>query len=209
MKPEPNLTAVSAIGVGATLRLPDARLAERPRIRHAAGRLRPDAAPGEGTPGAEEAGVADYIDGFLGAFTFDPPRIWAGGPDVGRKGGVAGFATFHRLSPLDELAWRMRLEGSQGRPEREFNGPVVGLQERYREGLAALGADFAEVEGHEQRRRLRADEAFCDLLWEHCCEGMYGAPEYGGNRNTVGWDYIDYEGDVQPRGYSDAEVSQP
>ena len=163
----------------------------------------------EGAPGAEEAGVADYIDGFLGAFTFDPPRIWAGGPTSGRHGGVAGFAAFHALSPLDELAWRMRLEGSQGRPEREFNGPVVGLQERYREGLAALGADFADVEGREQRRRLRADEAFCDLLWEHCCEGMYGAPEYGGNRNTVGWDYIDYEGDVQPRGYSDAEVSQP
>ena len=60
---------------------------------------------------------------------------------------MAGFATFHRLSPLDELAWRMRLEGSQGRPEREFNGPVVGLQERYREGLAALGADFTEVDG--------------------------------------------------------------
>jgi len=103
----------------------------------------------------------------------------------------------------------MRLEGSQGRPEREFNGPVVGLQERYRAGLAALGADFTEAEGREQRRRLRADEAFCELLWEHCCEGMYGAPEYGGNRDTVGWDYIDYEGDVQPRGYSDAEVSQP
>ena len=38
---------------------------------------------------------------------------------------------------------------------------------------------------------------------------MYGAPEYGGNRDTVGWAYIDYEGDVQPRGYSDAEVSGP
>jgi hypothetical protein len=38
---------------------------------------------------------------------------------------------------------------------------------------------------------------------------MYGAPEYGGNRGCVGWNYIDYEGDVQPRGYSDEEVSQP
>jgi hypothetical protein len=122
---------------------------------------------------------------------------------------VAGFATFHHLPPLDELAWRMRLEGSQGKPEREFNGPVVGLQERYREGLAALGADFREVDGREQRRRLREDEDFCALLWEHSCEGMYGAPEYGGNRDTVGWNSIDYEGDVQPRGYSDAEVSQP
>src|SRR6202453_4838909 len=78
---------------------------------------------GEGTPGAEEAGVADYIDGFLGAFSFDPPRIWAGGPTSGRKGGVAGFATFLRLSPLDELAGRMRVEGSQGRRAPEVNRP--------------------------------------------------------------------------------------
>ena len=112
---------------------------------------------------------------------------------------------------LEELAWRTRIEGSLGRPEREFNGPVVGLQERYRDGLAALGADFTEVDGKEQRRRLRADEneEFRDLLWQHCCEGMYGPPEYGGNRDGVGWASIGYEGDVQPRGYSDAEVSQP
>jgi hypothetical protein len=164
---------------------------------------------GEDHPGAEEAGVVDYIDGFLGAFSFDPPRIWAGGPTSGRKGGVAGFTTFQRLSRLDELAWRMRIEGSLGIPEREFNGPVVGLQQRYREGLAQLGSDFTQVEGKEQRRRLRANEEFTELLWQHCCEGMYGVPEYGGNRDCVGWAYIGYEGDVQPRGYTDAEVSQP
>ncbi len=162
----------------------------------------------QGAAGADEAGVADYIDIFLGAFTFDPPRIWAGGPSSGRHGGEAGFANFIPLPRLDELAWRTRLEGSQGLPEREFNGPVVGLQERYRSGLAALGDDFTEVDGKEQRRRLRADEEFSALLWEHCCEGMYGVPEYGGNRNGIGWESIGWEGDVQPRGYSDAEVSQ-
>jgi hypothetical protein len=160
-------------------------------------------------PGADETGVADYIDILLGAFSFDPPRIWAGGPTSGRMGGDARFATFHRLNAMDELAWRMRIEGSQGRPEREFNGPVVGLQERYRAGLAALGSDFTEVDGSEQRRRLRADESFAALLWEHCCEGMYGAPEYGGNRGGVAWAAIGRDGDVQPRGFSDAEVSGP
>lgn len=163
----------------------------------------------QGAPGADEAGVADYIDILLGAFTFDPPRIWAGGPTSGRMGGEARFATFHRLSRLDELAWRMRIEGSLGIPEREFNGPVVGLQEYYRAGLAALGEDFPRVEGSERRRRLRADPEFCQLLHGHCCEGMYGAPEYGGNRQGMGWEYIDMQGDVQPVGYSDAEVSQP
>jgi hypothetical protein len=161
----------------------------------------------EDAPGAEEAGVADYIDTFLGAFTFDPPRIWAGGPTSGRMGGEARFGDFIPLGALDELAWRMRIEGSQGLPEREFNGPVVGLQEQYRLGLAALGGDFAEVDETEQQRRLQADQEFFDLLYGHCCEGMYGAPEYGGNRGGIGWASIGRDGDVQPRGYSDAEVS--
>jgi hypothetical protein len=160
-------------------------------------------------PSASAAGAPDYIDGLLGAFSFDPPRIWAGGPTSGRFGGDPKFASFHRLSALDELAWRMRIEGSCGLPEREFNGPVVGLQQRYREGLAALGSDFASLEGAEQDARLRADEQFVDLLYGHVCEGMYGAPEYGGNRDLSAWKAIGFDGDVQPRGWTDEEVSNP
>ena len=36
---------------------------------------------------------------------------------------------------------------------------------------------------------------------------MYGAPEYGGNRDGIGWSTIG-RGDVQPRGWSHAEVSE-
>lgn len=165
--------------------------------------------PTDEDPGATEAGVVDYIDGFLGAFAFDPPRIWAGGPFSGRFGGSPGFAHFHRLTELDDLAWRTRIEGSRGRPEREWNGPVVGLQERYAAGLDALGADFVDVDPEEQDRRLRANEEFTGLVYEHACEGMYGAPEYGGNRGGLGWAYIGFAGDVQPRGYPDEEVSGP
>ena len=160
-------------------------------------------------PGAVAAGVPRYIDGLLGAFTVDPPRIWARGPTSGRHGGEAAFATFHPLSPLDELAWRTRIEGSQGRPEREFNGPVIGLQERYRRALATLGADFGDVAPAEQDSRLASTGDFAELLFHHCCEGMYGAPEYGGNDNGVGWASIGFDGDVQPRGWTDAEVSDP
>jgi hypothetical protein len=163
--------------------------------------------PADETAGATEAGVPDYIDRMLGAFAVDPPLIWAGGPWSGRFGGVAGFGNFHRLNALDELAWRMRIEGSLGIPEREFNGPVVGWQELYRSGLASLGADFSDVDGEEQDRRLAAAGEFTALLYGHCCEGMYGAPEYGGNRDTVAWKAIDFLGDVQPRGYTDIEVS--
>lgn len=160
-------------------------------------------------PGAVAAGVPDYIDGLLGAFSFDPPRIWAGGPSSGRHGGVAGFAAFHSLTPLDELAWRMRIEGSAGRPEREFNGPVIGYQQRYREGLAALGTEFCDLPADDQDARLEASAEFTLFLFHHACEGMYGAPEYGGNRDGTAWKAIGFEGDVQPRGWTDQEVAEP
>jgi hypothetical protein len=160
-------------------------------------------------PGAVAVGVADYVDTLLGAFTFDPPRIWAGGPTSGRQGGADGFSRFHRLSALDELAWRTRIEGSAGLAEREFNGPVVGFQQRYREGLAHLGDDFCDLEPTEQDQRLRDHAEFTAMLYRHACEGAYGAPEYGGNRDGAGWRAIGFAGDVQPRGWTDAEVSAP
>jgi hypothetical protein len=160
-----------------------------------------------GHPGATALAVADYIDGLLGAFLVDPPRVWAGGPFSGRYGGEASFAKFLRLSRLEELAWRTRIEGSQGIAEREFNGPVRGWQQEYRDGIAALGADFAGLSAAEQDARLDAVPDFKQLLYGHACEGAYGAPEYGGNRDLAGWLAIGFPGDVQPRGYTDEEVS--
>lgn len=167
--------------------------------------------PTDRDPGAEEAGVVDYIDVLLGAFRFDPPRIWAGGPFSGRRGGRPSFGDFIPLNRLEELGWRIRIEGSLGLPEREFNGPVTGLQQRYREGLARLGADFVGLARHAQEERLRRPEheEFVRLVYEHACEGMYGPPEYGGNRAQVGWAYIGFEGDSQPAGYRAGQVSGP
>jgi hypothetical protein len=153
-------------------------------------------------PGAGAAGAADYVDRILGAFTSDPPSIWAGGPYSGRHGGEPGFHDSLPLSRLEELAWRTRIEGSQGRPEREWNGPVRGWQEVYRDGIAALGEglDLDDLD-------LSAQPELRQLLFEHACESSYGAPEYGGNRDLAGWRMIGYAGDVQPRGWSDAEVT--
>ncbi len=174
-------------------------------LEAALGRLFP--ADDEGAPGAVAAGVADYVDGLLGAFLVDPPRIWAGGPFSGRHGGEHGFSRFTPLGRVEELAWRTRIEGSQGIPEREWNGPVVGLQEHYRTGLAGLGADFTTLDGDAQDERLDADPAFRELLHTHGCEGLYGDPVYGGNRDSVGWHSIGFAGDSQPRGYTAVEVT--
>jgi Gluconate 2-dehydrogenase subunit 3 len=170
----------------------------------AADRLLP---PFDAHPGGAALGVADYIDGVLGAFEVTPPRIYAGGPFSGRFGGDASFGDFIPLSEHQELAWRTRIEGSRGIAAREFNGPVRGWQEVYREGLAALGADFCDGGGPEQDARLAAQRELRALMYQHMCEGAYGAPEYGGNRDQLGWRAIQFSGDVQPRGYTDDEVS--
>ncbi len=158
-------------------------------------------------PGGAALGVVDYVDRLLGAFTVDPPLIYAGGPFSGRAGGDASFGNFLPLSRHEELAWRTRIEGSLGLPEREFNGPTRGWQAVYREGIAALGSDFLDVGGDEQDRRLRAQPELRQVYYGHACEGAYGAPEYGGNRGLAGWHAIGFPGDVQPRGYTDEEVS--
>ena len=164
--------------------------------------------PADGvSPGAGACGGADYVDQLLGAFTFDPPHVWAGGPFSGRHGGEAGFDRWIPLGSLEELAWRIRIEGSQGRPEREFNGPVTGWQERYRDALALLGEDFADADPDEQATRIEAtDPEFRELAFVHACESLYGDPVYGGNRDGAGWTAIGFAGDVQPRGWTDAEV---
>jgi hypothetical protein len=174
-------------------------------VEAAADRLIP---PAGAHPGGAALGVADYIDRLLGAFTVDPPLIFAGGPFSGRAGGDPSFGDFLPLTRHEELAWRTRIEGSLGIAAREFNGAVRGWHEIYREGLAALGDDFLELDGAEQDRRLVAHRELRGLLYEHACEGAYGPPEYGGNRDLAGWHAIEFPGDSQPRGYTDDEVSR-
>ena len=170
---------------------------EHALVSHIANRLLP---PHDAFPGAGNCGAADYIDNTLGAFTYEPPHIWAGGPYSGRHGGAASFDQFTPLSRVETLAWQTRIEGSLGIAERAWNGPVRGWQEIYREGLAALDDDAANISGVPELR---------DLMFEHVCEATYGAPEYGGNRDLAGWMAIGYAGDVQPRGWTDIEVISP
>ena len=49
---------------------------------------------------------------------------------------------------------------------------------------------------------------FAALLFEHTIEGLYAAPEYGGNRGLAGWKDISFPGDIQPRGYTSDEVER-
>ncbi len=173
---------------------------------------------GPNWPGAADAHAAWYLDQLLGAFDVDPPRIYAGGPYSGRHGGVDGFSQFQRLTRVEEISWRTYLEGSKGLPEREFNGPVKGLDDRLGVWLDALDANARKsgsaysALGLEKRRRALldlADTDFLQVVYEHCCEGAYGDPVYGGNFQRRGWDAVRYEGDRQPLGYTERQMSHP
>src|SRR5947209_6212427 len=141
--------------------------------------------PDDPDPGGGEAMVAEAIDLLLGAFSVKPPLIHAGGPFSDRAGAREDdFAEFVALDRHAELGWRIRLEGSLGRPEREFAGPVVGLQQIYREGLKHLddkaGGDFAALPGPAQDLML-SDQSdsdlqdFLGLAFDNCLDFMYGA----------------------------------
>jgi hypothetical protein len=189
---------------------------ELDNLRAVAGRFIPGP-PDDPDPGAVEAGAAEAIDLYLAAFTFDPPLIHAGGPFSDRAGAAHDdFADFVPLDRLAELGWRIRLEGSQGKPEREFAGPVTGLQEVYRSGLSHLdgraGGDFSALPGPAQDLILsdQTDSAVQDFVGaalSDVLDATYGPPEYGGNRGLVGWTVNNWPGDTQPRGFTPEQVS--
>jgi hypothetical protein len=61
----------------------------------------------------------------------------------------------------------------------------------------------------QQDQVLAADASgFRDLLFDHAIEGWLANPEYGGNRQQVGWSAVHFPGDVCPAGYTDEEVTQ-
>jgi len=179
--------------------------------------------PEDPDPGALEAHCAEAIDLLLGAFTFSPPLIHAGGPYSGRAGGSHDdFADFIPLDAHAELGWRIRIEGSLGRKEREFAGPVTGLQQEYRAGLAHLNAragslgaaDFASLAVPLQIVVLSDQtdgdvQSFVGTALSNTLDAMYGPPEYGGNHDLVGWTSVGWQGDTQPKGFTAAQVSEP
>jgi len=152
----------------------------------------------KGHPGAREANVTQYIDIMLGALTVSPPKVFAGGPYSDRAG-----------APIDEMARFLHLTAAQ---LRAWRTRLAGLRSQYREGVKTLdkmaGGDFTTLGAYRMDEILAQDPGgFMSLMFGHAIEGMYSAPEYGGNADLVGWHEISWQGDRQPIGYSDKQVS--
>ncbi|MGO9455435.1 MAG: gluconate 2-dehydrogenase subunit 3 family protein [Acidimicrobiales bacterium] len=189
----------SAAGASGGLRVLDAHQAAV--VRAATARLIPgpqDDSIERGHPGAREANVTRYIDTMLGALSVSPAEVYADGPFSNRAGNPTDdMATFIGLTAAQKVGWSERL---------------AGLRRQYERGVADLdrlaGGDFAAATPQTQDAVLgKNPKGFTQLLLTHAIEGMYSAPEYGGNANLVGWEEIKFPGDRQPTGYTDREVS--
>ena len=176
--------------------------------------------------GARGAHSLDFIDFLLAAFDNDPPPIYARGPFSGRKpfpaaeGGPSpdfpenDFATFRPLTRLQESSMRIELYGSESVPNGNINAPLVpawpGLRAIYR--AAAALATWADARGYTDlaavplAERLVAIEAtspeFRTAFPINVLQGMFAAPEYGGNAGGVAWRDYQWGGDSQPLGYT-------
>jgi hypothetical protein len=142
------------------------------------------------------------------------------------------FKRFIAPSRLQDLYWRWQVLGTAGLEAEEYalvepldaqlsNGPLTGLRDAYRIGLSQFdalsrsigGAPFVDLDAPARERvRDAARDTFCTdprrgrnfigLVVQHTIEGLFAAPEYGGNRKGGGWQLAGIEGDSQPLGYA-------
>jgi len=179
--------------------------------------------------GAFNAGGRIWGDGPFSGRAGPPPWPFGGSAPAPYPD---DFARTSPLSATEELSWRTLLEGTRDHagkpiPERAWadaaaGGRYAGLQEQYTQGVTDLDSaaaqmfppatDFVSLTPQQQDILIARPDitvGFPSLVFQHAAEGMYGAPEYGGNKDLVGWKYIKFPGDAQPRGYTATEMITP
>lgn len=126
--------------------------------------------PTTDTPGAIEAGAANYID--------------------------------------------IALAGAYSRHLKTYRQRLAELDQHCRE---VLGKSFADLSAEHQDSTLEALEdgkiaavaegrKFFDLILDHVMEGVFGDPQYGGNRDLIGWKLVGFPG--QRYGYDESYINK-
>jgi hypothetical protein len=182
----------------------------------------------ERSVGALGTDAVEYVDRWLAAFDADVPTIYRSGPFSGRTpypDPVTGAPSddypenaFLEILPptrMQELSFRIELLGSDSVPNGTINAPIVpntpGLQSLYRDAITTLNAyarehgvaSFGELDDEAKLDAFAATSPeFQSAFLANLAEGMFGAPEYGGNRDTIGWRDYSYDGDSQPLGHT-------
>jgi gluconate 2-dehydrogenase gamma chain len=104
-------------------------------------------------------------------------------------------------------------------------GPYAHWLSRYAGGFRALnkyakrqfGVSFENLSGEQQDSvlsdleagtitELRNGEEFFELLRTHVLEGVFGEPNYGGNRDMIGWKLVGFPG--QQWGYPETYINK-
>ena len=92
-------------------------------------------------------------------------------------------------------------------PLQRFDADQRGV---YRSGMTEIQGIAARPKG-DQLQWVRSIEKseFFEVVRTHTLLGYLGSPNYGGNRNQVGWKYIQFDDRMAwepPFGYYDAET---
>ena len=144
-------------------------------------------------------------------------RAWAQGPNPAPAPGCKTFtvdqartleAVCEHIIPADEHPGAKEagvlyyIDGSLAGELRRFRRDYSqGLALVDKMSRAAHGRAYADLGGEQQFALLQQLEKdlgkggeFFALVRQHTMEGYYGDPKYGGNRNSVSWKMIGFQG---------------
>jgi gluconate 2-dehydrogenase gamma chain len=170
--------------------------------------------PTDHQPGAREAGVVHYIDRYLSGLQF----IYASADGSG----------FLQMSGKLADAWRSRIVAMQNTYRegiQDLDARGQKLRKRNFKDLAEKDQDaiFVALSGAPKPLHIKLsdtgklgtmlqgvsddDASFFEMLALHTRQGMFGDPAYGGNRNRVGWDLVEFPGPKSLRDTNDCSYS--
>ncbi len=183
--------------------------------------------PEDETVGAVGAGAVEYLDRMLAAFDHPEPDVFRSGPfsgrvpypdpasgDASRSYPPDSFRNVLPMTRLQEAAFRIAFFGSDAVENGNVNAPIVpatsGWIALYRDGLAQLdqiaasrGATFGDLAPNDRLDAFdQTPSEWRDAVLDHLCEGMFCAPEYGGNSGAIAWQQYHFDGDSQPLGHT-------
>ena len=215
-------------------------MSRRALLRRAGAAAAAGAAAGAGVPAAAETPAeaaattpAAPAPGASQAPAPEPPR--AAWEQLTAEEADLLEAIADQLIPSDDLGPGAVAAGAVVYIDRALGGALSGSRDAYRAGLAAFdrycrasrGAPFRELPHVDQVSALidvetgaatgartgfaGSSAGFFNMVRGHVLQGTFGDPFYGGNRNYVGWDLIDYPGvrtAVWPRLQSQLEAGE-
>ncbi len=127
--------------------------------------------PTDQYPGAKEAGVVNYIDIALATVYSDQQEMYTLGIKATDQSAKAMFKKDRFL----DLTPKEQIELMKAMEKDEVPAEVW--------------------------KEVPASAFFYDCLLAHTYEGFYSDPQYGGNKDHVGWALVGFPGPSQPRGY--------